>query len=93
MLTATLDAFGPEPAVRFKVGDVVTLQGGGSRMTVTYVGSIAQHADERLVCEWFDEQGELRREIFTLDSVRHEPRSISAGAVAWGKLARVGRLA
>jgi uncharacterized protein YodC (DUF2158 family) len=91
MLTATLDAFRTELVTRFDVGDVVTLQTGGSRMTVTYVGPVAQHAGERLVCEWFDEQGELRREIFTPDSVRHEPRSISAGAVAWGKSARVGR--
>jgi uncharacterized protein YodC (DUF2158 family) len=94
MLTATLDVFETDSAVRFNVGDVVTLKDGGPRMTVTYAGPVALNAGEQLVCEWFDEHGELRRETFTLDSVRREPRSISAGAVAWSnRIARAGRLA
>ncbi|HZZ11106.1 MAG TPA: YodC family protein [Paraburkholderia sp.] len=88
MLTATIDDFEAPPAAPFTVGDVVTLKDGGSRMTVTYSGPVALNPGEWLICEWFDEHGELRRELFAPDSVRVEPRSIPAGSVVWGKLGR-----
>lgn len=81
MLTATFDAFETAQTVQFNVGDVVTLKAGGSRMTVTYVGPVSGEAGERLVCQWFDEHGELRQETFGRDDVRHQPRSIPAGSV------------
>jgi uncharacterized protein YodC (DUF2158 family) len=81
MLTATFDAFETTQRVQFNVGDVVTLKTGGSRMTVTYFGPIAGEAGEWLVCQWFDEHGELRQETFGQDDVRHQPRSIPAGSV------------
>lgn len=90
MLTATLDAFHTPPIAQYNVGDVVTLKNGGSRMTVTYVGPVALNPGEWLVCEWFDENGELRREMFAPADVRAEPRSIPAGSVQWS---RVGRAA
>nr|WP_132458163.1 DUF2158 domain-containing protein [Paraburkholderia sp. BL8N3] len=31
-------------------------------------------------CQWFDEHGELRQDIFDLDNVRCDPRSIPAGS-------------
>ncbi|MFL9894180.1 YodC family protein [Paraburkholderia sp. RL17-383-BIF-A] len=90
MLTATIDAFQTPPAAQFNVGDVVTLKEGGSRMTVTYAGPVALNPGNWLICEWFDEHGELRREMFAPASVRAEPRSIPAGSVLWS---RVGRAA
>ena len=90
MLTTTIDAFETPPADRFSVGDVVTLKEGGPRMTVTYAGPVALNPGEWLVCEWFDEHGELRREVFAPARVRAEPRSIPAGSVL---CSRVGRAA
>jgi uncharacterized protein YodC (DUF2158 family) len=90
MLTATIDAFQTPLAASFNVGDVVTLKEGGPRMTVTYAGPVALNPGDWLICEWFDEFGELRREMFAPTSVRAEPRSIPAGSVQWH---RVGRAA
>lgn len=90
MLTATIDPFRTLPADQFKIGDVVTLKDGGSRMTVTYAGPLPMKPGEWLICEWFDEDGELRRETFSAASVRAEPRSIPAG---WVQSQRVGRAA
>ena len=89
MLTATFDAFDTTQSVQFNVGDVVTLKAGGPRMTVTYVGPIAREAGERLVCQWFDEHGELRQETFSQEHVRRQPRSIPAGSVQLHKFIRV----
>ncbi|RFU44661.1 YodC family protein [Paraburkholderia sp. DHOC27] len=81
MLTATLDAFDTPSMTSFNVGDVVTLKSGGLRMTVTAVGPVALSADGWVMCEWFDEHGELRQESFEQTQVRLEPRSIPAGSV------------
>ncbi len=64
---------------QFFAGDVVTLKAGGARMTVTHVG--ADEGGEWLLCEWFDERGELRQEKFMRDALSREPRSISPGLV------------
>lgn len=90
MLTATIDAFQTSPVANFSIGDVVTLKEGGLRMTVTYAGPVTLNPGHWLICEWFDEHGELRREMFSPASVRAEPRSIPAGSVLW---ARIGRAA
>jgi uncharacterized protein YodC (DUF2158 family) len=89
MLTASLKPFGASQAGQFNVGDVVTLKSGGPRMTVTYSGPVAGSAADRLVCQWFDEHGELRQDIFDFESVRCEPRSIPAGSVQLHKFIRV----
>jgi len=34
-----------------------------------------------LICQWFDEQGELRQDMFAQDMVQIEPRLISAASV------------
>lgn len=92
MLTATLDALKAQQTVHFSVGDVVTLKSGGSRMTVTHVGPISLAAGDWLVCQWFDEQGELRQERFERDRVRLEPRSIPAGSMRMNQFMRLGRV-
>lgn len=74
MLTNTMDR-----QEQFCAGDVVTLKTGGARMTVTYAG--ADEGGDWLLCQWFDEHGELRQEKFLRDSVAREPRSISPGLV------------
>jgi len=88
MLTATIDALPTPSAASFNAGDVVTLKEGGPRMTVTYVGPVALNPGNWLICEWFDEHGELRHEMFEPDRVRAEPRSIPAGSVQWNRMGR-----
>ncbi|MGN6667168.1 MAG: YodC family protein [Trinickia sp.] len=58
---------------QFCIGDVVTLKIGGSRMTVTAV------TGDTVLCQWFDEHGELRQDTFARDALGREPRSISPG--------------
>ncbi|WP_206956410.1 YodC family protein [Trinickia acidisoli] len=68
MSTATRDL-----VEQFCVGDVVTLKAGGSRMTVTAL------CGDTVLCQWFDEHGELRQEMFAREALGREPRSISPG--------------
>jgi len=65
---------------QFCSGDVVTLKTGGARMTVTHVGC-TDDGGSWLLCQWFDEHGELRQEKFLQDALSREPRSISPGLV------------
>lgn len=60
---------------QFCIGDVVTLKAGGCRMTVTAV------TGDTVLCQWFDEQGELRQDTFAREALGREPRSISPGLV------------
>jgi uncharacterized protein YodC (DUF2158 family) len=69
----------PDRQEQICTGDVVTLKAGGARMTVTHVG--ADEAGEWLLCQWFDEHGELRQEKFMQEALALEPRSISPGLV------------
>lgn len=64
---------------RFCAGDVVTLKTGGARMTVTHVGE--GEGGDWLLCQWFDEHGELRQEKFLRDALARQPRSIAPGHV------------
>ncbi|MGU7773904.1 YodC family protein [Burkholderia sp. MR1-5-21] len=66
---------------RFRVGDVVTLKTGGPRMTVTYAGPVVFDEADWLICQWFDEGGHFRQEMFHHETVVPEPRAISAGRV------------
>ena len=89
MLTATFDRFDTPSITSFNVGDVVTLKAGGPRMTVTHVGPVALTSGDWLVCEWFDEHGELRQEMFAQERVQLEPRCIPAGSVTLRTFGRV----
>jgi uncharacterized protein YodC (DUF2158 family) len=88
MSTATLDAIEIPAIAPLNVGDVVALKSGGPRMTVTYVGPVALTAGEWVVCQWFDEHGELRQEMFEPEQVSLEPRSIPPGSVHLGRFGR-----
>ncbi|MDE1181633.1 YodC family protein [Paraburkholderia sp.] len=88
MLIATIDAFDTQENASFRIGDVVTLKTGGARMTVTYAGPVALADGDWLVCQWFDETGEFRQEMFEQHRVRAEPRSIPPGSVRLRSLTR-----
>jgi len=78
MLTATLDAFDTPSIAPLNVGDVVTLKSGSPRMTVTYVGPVALTAGDWVVCQWFDEHGELRQEMFPETMLERVPKALAA---------------
>jgi uncharacterized protein YodC (DUF2158 family) len=81
MLDTTIDVAESQRAAMAGIGDVVTLKSGGPRMTVMYAGSVGFAAGHWLICQWFDEHGELRQDMFAQDMVKIEPRSIPAGSV------------
>ncbi|WP_082710251.1 YodC family protein [Burkholderia sp. TSV86] len=74
----------------FRIGDVVTLRTGGPRMTVTHVGPVVFDQGEWVICQWFDEHGEFRQEMFPNHAVVGEPRTVSAGLVRMRSLAARG---
>jgi len=81
MLQTTFDAAEQQRAAEAGPGDVVTLKTGGPRMTVVHAGPVNFASGHWLICEWFDEHGELRQDQFSQDMVRMEPRSIPLGSV------------
>jgi uncharacterized protein YodC (DUF2158 family) len=81
MLDTTFDAAEKQRAAEAGPGDVVTLKAGGPRMTVVQAGPVGFASGHWLLCEWFDEHGELRQDQFPQDVVRIEPRSIPLGSV------------
>jgi len=80
MLETTFDAAEKQQA-EAGPGDVVTLKSGGPRMTVMHAGPVGFANGHWLICQWFDEQGELRQDMFSQDMVQLEPRSIPLGSV------------
>ncbi|MDR3096839.1 MAG: YodC family protein [Paraburkholderia sp.] len=68
-------------AATASVGDVVTLKSGGPRMTVMDAGPAGFANGHWLICQWFDEHGELRQDTFAPDRVHIEPRLIPAASV------------
>ena len=81
MLDTHIELAENEAAAMAGVGDVVTLKSGGPRMTVMYAGPVGFAAGHWLICQWFDDQGELRQDMFAQDMVQIEPRLISAASV------------
>lgn len=81
MLETTFDAAESQHAAEAGPGDVVTLKAGGPRMTVMHAGPVGFASGHWLICQWFDEHGELRQDQFAQDVVRIEPRSIPLGSV------------
>ncbi|SDD04502.1 YodC family protein [Paraburkholderia lycopersici] len=81
MLDTSIDVAEKPRAAMAGIGDVVTLKSGGPRMTVMYAGPVGFASGNWLICQWFDEHGELRQDMFAQDMVQIEPRSIPAAFV------------
>jgi uncharacterized protein YodC (DUF2158 family) len=63
------------------IGDVVTLKSGGPRMTVMHAGPVSFASGHWLICQWFDDHGDLRQDMFEQGMVQIEPRSVTAASV------------
>ncbi|WP_133647472.1 YodC family protein [Paraburkholderia flava] len=48
----------------YRAGDVLTLKSGGRPMTATWVGPVLFAPGTWLICQWFDDDGELQQEMF-----------------------------
>lgn len=81
MLQTTIDAAERQHVDVAAPGDVVTLRTGGPRMTVMLAEPVGFDSGHRLICQWFDEHGELRQDAFAHEMVQIEPRSITPGSV------------
>ncbi|TAM00568.1 MAG: DUF2158 domain-containing protein [Paraburkholderia sp.] len=81
MRDTTIDIAADEHSAEAGIGDVVTLKSGGPRMTVMHAGPVGFAAGHWLICQWFDEHGELRQDMFAQDMVQSVPRSIPAASV------------
>jgi uncharacterized protein YodC (DUF2158 family) len=81
MPDSTIDVAENLHAALASIGDVVTLKAGGPRMTVMYAGPVGFADGDWLICQWFDEHGELRQDMFSDDMVQVVPRSIPAASV------------
>ncbi|MFC7631849.1 YodC family protein [Paraburkholderia humisilvae] len=60
--------------IPYRTGDVLTLKSGGRPMTATWVGPVAFAPGIWLICEWFDDAGEVQQGMFdaaTLELVAH----------------------
>jgi uncharacterized protein YodC (DUF2158 family) len=48
----------------YRAGDVLTLKSGGRPMTAMWVGPVLFAPGTWLICQWFDDDGELQQEMF-----------------------------
>lgn len=51
-------------------GSVVVLKSGGPKMTVSFTEFDEYRRQEQIFCKWFDENNNLQRERFYLDTLR-----------------------
>jgi uncharacterized protein YodC (DUF2158 family) len=69
---------GKTMTTRYEIGDVVRLKSGGQPMTVNQVGPVAFAPGVWLICQWFDQKGELRQEMFHEDMVLRLEEPVAA---------------
>ena len=59
-------------------GDLLTLKSGGRQMTATWVGPVVFAPGTWLICQWFDEGGELHQEMFPETMLERVPNALAA---------------
>ncbi len=69
---------GKTMTTRYEIGDVVRLKSGGQPMTVNHVGPVAFAQGVWLICQWFDQNGELRQEMFQEAMVQRLEEPVAA---------------
>ena len=52
---------------------MLTLKSGGRPMTATWVGPVVFAPGTWLICQWFDDDGELRQEMFPETMLQRVP--------------------
>jgi uncharacterized protein YodC (DUF2158 family) len=62
----------------YRGGDVLTLKSGGRAMTATWVGPVVFALGTWLICQWFDDDGELRQEMFPETMLERVPKALAA---------------
>jgi uncharacterized protein YodC (DUF2158 family) len=62
----------------YRVGDVLTLKSGGRPMTATWAGPVVFAPGTWLICQWFDNDGELHQDMFPASMLERVPRTLAA---------------
>jgi uncharacterized protein YodC (DUF2158 family) len=62
----------------FRDGDVLSRKSGGRPMTATWAGPVVFAPGTWLICQWFDNDGELRQEMFPETMLERAPRALAA---------------
>ncbi len=52
-----------------RVGDIVKLKSGGLKMTIEKIAKFGYDKEEKAMCQWFDDKGVVKRDIFELTSL------------------------
>ena len=52
-----------------RVGDIVKLKSGGLKMTIEKIAKFGNDKEEKAMCQWFDDKGVVKRDIFELTSL------------------------
>jgi uncharacterized protein YodC (DUF2158 family) len=66
----------------FRGGDVLTLKSGGRPMTATWVGPVVYAPGTWLICQWFDDDGELHQEMFPESMLKRLPKADAARSLS-----------
>lgn len=62
----------------FRAGHAVTLESGSPAMTVTWMGPVVFAPGTWTICQWFDDAGELRQEMFCETMLERVPSPLAA---------------
>ncbi|MDE1179540.1 YodC family protein [Paraburkholderia sp.] len=62
----------------FRAGDVLTLKSGGCPMTATWVGPVLFAPGTWLICQWFDDAGDMRQEMFPKETLERARDALPA---------------
>jgi uncharacterized protein YodC (DUF2158 family) len=61
-----------------RAGDVVALKSGSPEMTVNWAGPVVFAPGTWTICQWFDDTGELRQEMFCETMLERVPSALAA---------------
>jgi uncharacterized protein YodC (DUF2158 family) len=66
----------------YRGGDVLTLKSGGRPITATWVGPVVFAPGTWLICQWFDNDGELRQVMFPETMLERVPKADAARSLS-----------
>lgn len=62
----------------YRAGDVLKLKSGGRPITVTWSGPVLFAPGNWLICQWFNEAGELQQEMFPEETLERASHALAA---------------
>ncbi|ASV98192.1 YodC family protein [Paraburkholderia aromaticivorans] len=62
----------------YRAGDVLKLKSGGRPMTATWSGPVLFASGNWLICQWFNDAGELQQEMFPEETLERASHALAA---------------